>query len=215
MQRKQPSGRSRAPCGPRANFCTPHRTEEPGAEGRSCCRPLSAGRTRAGSIELQRDVRIVWPGGRVAALIGGGLRAALYLGAIAPVACDAAQLQDLRIVSGSGAQQHFEVELADSSAERARGLMRRRELAPRNGMLFDFERDDRVAMWMRNTYLALDMLFIDAEGRIQSIVEHTRPLSAELIWSPGPVRAVLELNAGAAREFGVAPGDQVYHPMFE
>jgi len=89
-----------------------------------------------------------------------------------------------------------------------------RELPEGRGMLFDFERDQEVAMWMRNTYIPLDMLFIRADGRIHRIAENTEPMSERVIPSGGPVRAVLEVIGGTARKLGIGVGDRVAHPMF-
>jgi uncharacterized protein len=125
----------------------------------------------------------------------------------------AADLQQLEIVTKNGVHT-FAVEFADTDAERARGLMFRRELPEGQGMLFDFERDQEVAMWMENTYIPLDMLFIRADGTILRIAENTQPLSRRTISSSGRVRAVLEVIGGTARKFGIAPGDRVVHAMF-
>src|SRR5690606_32512427 len=77
--------------------------------------------------------------------------------------------------------------------------------------LFDFGRDQEVSMWMKNTYVSLDMIFIRSDGRILRIAENTEPLSTRIVSSGVPVRAVLEVVAGTARRFGVAPGDAVAH----
>jgi hypothetical protein len=82
------------------------------------------------------------------------------------------------------------------------------------GMLFDFKQDQLIAMWMRNTRLPLDMLFIARDGRIVNVRERTVPFSEESIYSSGPVRAVLELNGGSAQRLGLKPGDRVRHAMF-
>jgi uncharacterized membrane protein (UPF0127 family) len=119
----------------------------------------------------------------------------------------------LEIVSKTGVHA-FAVELATNDDERSRGLMFRKELPEGRGMLFDFERDQPVAFWMRNTYVSLDMIFIRGDGRILRIAENTEPLSERLIPSGGPVRAVLEVIAGTARKLGIAPGDRVESPIF-
>lgn len=108
----------------------------------------------------------------------------------------------------------FRVELALTPQQRARGLMFRTYLPERGGMLFDFETPRPVTMWMRNTYIALDMLFIDEAGRITRIAADAQPLSDRRISSAGPVRAVLELRGGLAEELGIRPGDRVLHPLF-
>ncbi len=121
-----------------------------------------------------------------------------------------------RLVVVSGAERHvFSVELALTPEQRALGLMYRRQLAPDAGMLFDFgPRPQRASMWMRNTFIPLDMLFITADGRIESIAQRTVPQSLESISSRGPVRGVLELNGGTTSRLGIAPGDVVEHPIF-
>jgi uncharacterized protein len=119
----------------------------------------------------------------------------------------------LAIESASGTLT-FEVELAITPEQRRQGLMFRESLDADQGMLFDFGDTGPVTMWMRNTLISLDMLFIDAAGRIARIVADTEPLSDATIGSGGPVRAVLELPAGTSAELGIAVGDHVVHPIF-
>jgi uncharacterized protein len=130
----------------------------------------------------------------------------------APIA--AADLQHLEIVSKTGVHV-FTVELAVTDEERAHGLMDRHALADGHGMLFKFEPDQVIRMWMHNTYVSLDMIFIRGDGRIVSIAENTTPLSDRTIASAAPARGVLEVVAGTARRLGLAPGDRVAHPWFE
>lgn len=125
----------------------------------------------------------------------------------------AADQQTLEIVTKGGVHV-FAVEIAVTNEERARGLMYRKELAEGRGMLFDFTPDQEVSMWMRNTYVSLDMIFIRGDGRILRIAENTKPLSETIISSNGQVRGVLEVVAGTAKKFGIAPGDRVAHPLF-
>ncbi|HEY0568652.1 MAG TPA: DUF192 domain-containing protein [Xanthobacteraceae bacterium] len=134
----------------------------------------------------------------------------LTSGANAPRAQD---LQTVEIATKNGVHV-FAVELANTDETRARGLMHRKELPEGRGMLFDFRRDQEVSMWMQNTFIPLDMIFIRADGRIHRIAENTEPHSTRLISSGGPVRGVLEVIAGTARKFGIATGDRVAHPMF-
>lgn len=117
--------------------------------------------------------------------------------------------------AGVSTLHHFMVELADTPDLRTRGLMHRRELAADRGMLFLFPRSERQAMWMKNTYVSLDMLFIDSTGRIIDIAANTRPLSERTIVSSGKARAVLELLAGTAARLGITVGDLVRHRAFE
>ena len=125
----------------------------------------------------------------------------------------AADTQTLEIVTRGGVHV-FTVELVDNDADRARGLMYRRELPEGRGMLFDFQREQEVAMWMQNTYIPLDMIFINADGRIRRIAENTEPLSTRTIPSGGPVKGVLEVIAGTAKKYGIRPGDRVAHRIF-
>jgi uncharacterized membrane protein (UPF0127 family) len=83
------------------------------------------------------------------------------------------------------------------------------------GMLFDFGRDERASFWMRNTYIPLDMLFIKADGTIESIAERTTPLSERSVPSKGPVRYVLEINGGLSDRLGIEAGDKVSGPAME
>jgi len=130
---------------------------------------------------------------------------------VAPPARGAEQ-QTLEIASKTGVHV-FAVELAVTDDERQRGLMFRRSLPESYGMLFDFKRDQDVQMWMHNTYVSLDMIFIEGNGRIRRIAENTETESDRIISSGGPVRAVLEVVAGTAKKFGIEPGDRVASPI--
>jgi uncharacterized protein len=125
----------------------------------------------------------------------------------------AADEQTLEIVTRSGVHS-FTVELAATDEARSKGLMYRRELPEGRGMLFDFKQDQNAAMWMKNTYIPLDMIFIRADGRIQRIAENTTPESEKIITAGAPVRAVLEVIGGTARKLGIRAGDRVAHPLF-
>jgi uncharacterized membrane protein (UPF0127 family) len=125
----------------------------------------------------------------------------------------AAELQTLEIVTKAGVRS-FAVELAVTDAELDRGLMFRRELPEGQGMLFDFKHDQPLAMWMKDTPLPLDMIFIRSDGSIVRIAENTTPLSTRTITSGRPARAVLEVIGGSAKKLGIAPGDRVVHPIF-
>lgn len=124
-------------------------------------------------------------------------------------------LEALSIVQQNGQRQTFQVEVARNDADRAQGLMFRRSMAPDRGMLFDFGRVEPISMWMQNTYISLDMLFIRPDGTIARIAANTEPLSTRTIPSGEPVLAVLELNAGTAARLGIKPGDRVEHPIFK
>jgi uncharacterized protein len=132
---------------------------------------------------------------------------------VAPLPAGSAEQQTLEIVSKSGVHV-FTVELAVSDEGRQKGLMFRRSLPESQGMLFDFKTDQDVSMWMRNTYVSLDMIFIRGDGRIQRIAENTQTESDRIIPSGAPVRAVLEVVAGTAKKFGLPRGDRVASPIF-
>ncbi len=123
----------------------------------------------------------------------------------------AADLERLEVRTAGGTRV-FSVEVVDTDETRARGLMFRTEMAADRGMLFDFKREESVAFWMKNTYLPLDMIFVRADGRIRSIATDTTPLSEEPVSAGGPVRFVLEVNAGTTARLGIRPGDTLVHP---
>ncbi|HEY0329600.1 MAG TPA: DUF192 domain-containing protein [Rhodopseudomonas sp.] len=125
----------------------------------------------------------------------------------------AADVQTLEIVTKSGVQV-FSVEVATTEQEKTTGLMYRKELADGRGMLFDFSPEQPVSMWMKNTFIPLDMIFIRADGRISRIAENTVPQSLAIIASGPPAKGVLEVIAGTAKKYGIAPGDRVAHPLF-
>ena len=114
------------------------------------------------------------------------------------------------LISASG-EHRFVVELALADEEKTRGLMFRTEMAANEGMLFDFGRDAPVAMWMQNTILSLDMIFIRSNGTIARVAERTTPFSTDTIPSREPVRFVLEVPAGTAQRIGLQRGDRVRH----
>jgi uncharacterized protein len=132
---------------------------------------------------------------------------------LSPEAARSAGEQTLEIASKSGVHV-FSVEVVDNDADRAKGLMYRKELPEGRGMLFDFHRDQEVSFWMQNTYIPLDMIFIRGDGQILRIEENTVPLSTRMIPSRGAVRAVLEVIGGTSRKLGIAPGDRVASPIF-
>lgn len=101
------------------------------------------------------------------------------------------------------------VDFANTDEARMRGLMFRKSMGAKEGMLFLFDRDTASPFWMKNTYLPLDILFIDANREIVSIIENTKPLSEELIRPGAPYRYVLEVNAGFAKQHRIEQGDRV------
>ena len=143
---------------------------------------------------------------------GTALACALLLAPF-PLLAQDGKLERVEIVTRTGVHV-FDVEMAVTPEERSKGLMFRRELPPGRGMLFDFQGEGPIAMWMKNTYISLDMIFIRADGRIARIAENTVPHSEATISSGAPVKAVLEVIAGTAKRLGIAPGDRVAHRIF-
>ena len=143
-----------------------------------------------------------------AALVSLALAAALLAQAILPAR--AAELGEVTIETSEGRVHVFRVEIVTTPEEMALGLMFRRELAADAGMLFVYEEARETSFWMQNTFLPLDMLFINADGSIRHIAERTIPLSTASVPSHGPVRAVLEVNGGTSERLGISVGDQVY-----
>lgn len=123
-------------------------------------------------------------------------------------------LTPLHVVTAKG-RVVFQVELALSDTQRMTGLMYRKSMALDQGMLFDFLTSHVVRMWMKNTYLPLDMVFIDKNGKIVRIARNTTPHSLDVISSGAPVRYVLELNAGTAQRVGLVTGQLVEHEIFQ
>ncbi|MEM6488645.1 MAG: DUF192 domain-containing protein [Pseudomonadota bacterium] len=108
----------------------------------------------------------------------------------------------------------YDVELALTAAEQAQGLMFRTEMAVDAGMLFVFDPPRPASFWMRNTFISLDMIFVDAAGQVLNVAERTVPFSETPHRSTGDARAVLEVNAGEAARHGIVPGTQLVHPAF-
>src|SRR5262252_965522 len=129
-----------------------------------------------------------------------------------------AQLQhfatsELTIVSATGPHR-FTVEVAETPEQMEQGLMFRPTMAPDAGMLFEYKTPIVATMWMRNTLIPLDMLFVDTQGLIVNIHERAVPQSLDVIAAAAPVRAVIELNGGTAARLEIRPGDRVIYPIF-
>ena len=150
-------------------------------------------------------------GGRLMTSLAAASAVLVILGA--NPAARAASFQPLEIATKSGVQV-FSVEMATTEEEKQTGLMYRKELPDGKGMLFDFSPEQQISMWMKNTYISLDMIFIRADGRILRIAENTEPLSTRIISSGGLAKGVLEVIAGTAQKYGIQPGDRVAHPLF-
>lgn len=135
---------------------------------------------------------------------------ALLLGSVAAAGDDELdELFDrdvLIIVASKHACYRFDIYLAQTDEQRARGLMFVREMPLTTGMLFVYESDRRISMWMKNTYIPLDMVFARADGRVSSVARQTEPLSLRSIVSNEPVRYVLELNSGTSRRLHIDEG---------
>ena len=124
--------------------------------------------------------------------------------------------ETLTVVTKAGGKSHtFDVEIAETEQEKALGLMFRTELPAGRGMLFPYKVSRTVSMWMRNTYIPLDMLFIRSDGSVARIEENAEPQSERVINSGGPVLAVLEIGGGESRRLGIAAGDKVEYPIFK
>ena len=141
--------------------------------------------------------------------------AAAAMLAVAPSLAQVAHFPtaELTIVTAKGPHK-FTVELATTPPQLEQGLMFRQSMAADSGMLFDFKAPQPAMMWMKNTLIPLDMLFVDGQGRIINIHERAVPGSLETIGSGAPVRAVIELNGGTASRLGIRPGDRVLFPIF-
>jgi uncharacterized membrane protein (UPF0127 family) len=122
--------------------------------------------------------------------------------------------EPLELVTANGARM-LSVEVARTPEQQAKGLMFRNHLADDRGMLFPHDKPREVSMWMRNTYIPLDMVFLKSDGTVHRIAARTEPLSEKIIASQGEVSAVLELAGGAAERLGLKPGDKVRHPLFK
>ncbi|MCK5908363.1 MAG: DUF192 domain-containing protein [Caulobacter sp.] len=124
-----------------------------------------------------------------------------------------AKLETVEVVTGRG-RARFQVEIAATQAEQARGLMFRKSLAPDRGMLFTYKRPQPAAYWMKNTLIPLDIIYIQPDGRILSIVRNARPHDETPLPSGGLVLGVLEIAGGRAAQLGILPGDRVLHRIF-
>lgn len=120
----------------------------------------------------------------------------------------------LQIATPDARVHTFNVWIADDDARRARGLMFIERLDEDAGMLFVYPQPQQISMWMKNTHVPLDMLFVRADGRVERVVENTEPMSLKTIESKAQVLAVIELAAGSAARLKIRPGARVIHPAF-
>jgi uncharacterized membrane protein (UPF0127 family) len=137
----------------------------------------------------------------------------LLVAAFPAGALETYQTSELTIDTASGPRK-FTIEVALSEAQREQGLMFRRNLAPDAGMLFDMDVAQTITMWMKNTFIPLDMLFVDG-GRIVDIRERAVPLSTDIISAKAPARYVIELNGGRVERLGIKIGDRVTSPYIK
>ncbi len=124
-------------------------------------------------------------------------------------------INQLSIETRSGRRHRLNVYLAQNNAQRGKGLMCVRQMADDTGMLFWYQQPRVVSMWMKNTYIPLDMLFVQGNGRILNIAENTAPHSLESVAATDVVSAVIELNGGTVSRLHIQPGDIVVHPLFQ
>ena len=159
--------------------------------------------------DVLRSARAAWIAA-IAMLAGIAGGASAQTG---PIEDLAAFPQDkLEITDGKKLKYVFQVWLADSPQRQSQGLMFVRDLPDLRGMLFIHQQPQPISMWMKNTYIPLDMVFIDSRGRIQQIIAQATPHSLDIIRSDKPARAVLEIAGGEAQRLGLHPGQKVTHP---
>lgn len=139
---------------------------------------------------------------------------ALLLVALPAWALEKFDTSKLTITTANGAHE-FTIELALTDAQMEQGLMFRPSMPADHGMLFDFKAPTKVMMWMKNTIIPLDMLFLDNGGRVIDVHEHAVPYSTDVIAANAPARYVIELNGGTVARLGIKPGDQVTSPYFK
>ena len=177
----------------------------PGRRRLPDCRPSTDGSLLEHDNDLRRAARWAAPLLVVAALLVAGLAQP----------ADAMRRETLTLITAGG-RHVIDIEVTETPAEKARGLMFRTHLADKAGMLFTYDRPREITMWMRNTYIPLDMVFIRADGVVHRIEALDRAVLAQtIIASRGDVLACLELAGGAAERLGLKPGDRVEHRFFK
>lgn len=143
--------------------------------------------------------------------VGIGLICLFAKVSVAWAACSAERVS----LRGDFGQVQFNVEIADDPMERSQGLMFRESLPQSSGMLFVYERPQRVSFWMKNTLIPLDMIFMDATGTVQSVAHEAVPGDLTPIHGGDGILVVLEINGGLARRLGIDAGDQMQHAVFD
>ncbi len=142
-----------------------------------------------------------------------GLFAGMILVRATPSLAEEGKFEPLAIVTATGTH-NFSVEVMRTQPELEKGLMFRKSMPDDHGMLFDFQREQSVMMWMKNTYIPLDMIFIAKTGRVVGIIADAKPMSEQILTVLTPTDAVLELNGGIAAKIGLKVGDTVRDPIF-
>jgi uncharacterized protein len=130
------------------------------------------------------------------------------------VAQEPPKIEQITIVTAL-ASTMMQAEIADTEELRERGLMFRHIMPPDHAMLFDFGKPRPAAMWMKNTYMSLDMVFVREDGTIAAIAENTVPKSLDTISVQEPVEGVIELAAGTVKKLGIHQNDKVFHRIFK
>ncbi len=139
---------------------------------------------------------------------------AVFIGIWVQSSAQATSLEPLSITNHDGKIYHFQIERAITREQKRVGLMFRESIADDYGMLFVYDTPQHATMWMKNTLIPLDMLFIDAHGTIRSIHHSAEPHSLTYIHSGHEVLAVLELKGGTAKQHYISEGGQVTHAIF-
>jgi uncharacterized membrane protein (UPF0127 family) len=121
----------------------------------------------------------------------------------------------MNIIKKNGSQETVKIKIADTINERSLGLMNVKEMPDNEGMIFIFEDEAQRKMWMENTYIPLDMLFVDGKKRIFNFKENATPLSEDIIYSVGPAKYVIELNGGYVKNHQITSGDKIDFTIIE
>jgi uncharacterized protein len=133
----------------------------------------------------------------------------------APVALLAQAAHNKLTILTAGGARVFEVDVMRSQADLEKGLMFRKSIPADYGMLFDFQREQTIMMWMKNTFIPLDMIFMDKTGQVVGIIANAAPMSEKILTVAAPTDAVLELRGGTAARIGLKLGDKVRDPIFD
>lgn len=153
--------------------------------------------------------RVIHIGGNPSALL-----ALVLAGAWLAAQASEPALTEVVVETRAGLQHRFVLEVADTEAARQRGLMFRESIPADGGMLFDLREERSASIWMKDTPLSLDVLFVRADGRVVRIAPSLPPMTLTPIASPHPVRAVIEINGGTCERLGITAGDRVHHAIF-